>query len=188
MFSTIYRMKYHSVACALSVCRFRRRALYVNHLLNSDIQSMEQNVQSTGKSLPRIARIREHKIGRLDRRNHSVMELLPELREIKVLVPILHLERGLHASLRRISIRVSREALHLIQVAQRSLIVIEQRGWRRALAGLSDLRKGLVDAELDEENAEGEDDSVGNEMLEVIRGRLLPGCWRGENGRGTRVP
>src|SRR5436309_14457059 len=35
MFSTIYRTKYHSVACALSVCRFRRRALYANHLLNS---------------------------------------------------------------------------------------------------------------------------------------------------------
>ena len=78
-------------------------------------------------------RIREHKIGRLDRRNHSVMELLPELREIKVLVQIPPLERELHTSLRRISIRVSREALHLIQVVQRSLIVIEQRGWRRAL-------------------------------------------------------
>ena len=116
------------------------------------------------------------------------MELLPELREIKVLVPIPPLERELHTSLRRISISVSREAVHLIQVAQRSLIVIKQRGWRRGLAGLSDLRKGLVGAEFDEENAEGEDGSVGNEMLEVIHGRLPQACWRGENVRDTRGP
>lgn len=69
----------------------------------------------TSQSLHGMVRARESEVSRLHRRNHNVIELLPESQEVEVVIQIPSFERELDASLCRISIRVTRVAVHLVQ-------------------------------------------------------------------------
>lgn len=142
------------------------------------MQKIEHSVRSLVQSLDRNVLILKPQISRLHRRNHTVVKLLPKLRENKILVEIPPWKRELNTTFRCISIGVSRNKAYLFQLAHHILVVIKLQGCRQALTGLPDICKWPVDAELDEKNSKCEDSSVRDEIAEVIRDWLLRTCWR----------